>query len=123
MPDTSPLPDPRRYPGQRALRITARTAHIGTAALTLGAATFDGDAATWAGAALVTGLVIVADDLFKWGLLYLRMLQSWVVIAKLALLLLGIARPALLLPCLWTALVLGSVVSHAPGKLRHLRPL
>jgi len=129
MPDPSPLPEPRRYTGQRSLRIAARTAHIGAAALTLGAATFVDPtsraqvAEHWAGFALLTGILIVCDDLFKWGLLYLRMIQAWVVAVKLALILVGLAHPSLLAPCLWAALVLGSVVSHAPGRLRHLRPL
>jgi len=111
------------------VRIVARTVHIGAAALTLGAATYATeatalvDARQWAAIALLSGGSIVADDFFKWGWLYLRMFQSWVVLLKLGLLLVGLACPQALAPCLWTALVLGSVVSHAPGRLRHLRLL
>lgn len=123
MAASPPLPDPRSYPGQRWVRIAARTAHLGAMAMVLGAAALGADPGGWGPLVVLSGLVIVADDLFKWGGLYLRMVQAWVVGLKLVLLVVGLSRPTLLLPCLWAALVAGSVVSHAPGKLRHYRPL
>ena len=116
-----PLPEPASYRGQRALRIAARTAHIGAVGMLLGAVAFHQPVGPWPGLAIASGLVIVGDDLFKWGTLYLRMLQAWVIIAKLGLLALGVAFPNLLLLSMWGVLVLGSVVSHAPGRLRHRR--
>jgi len=89
----------------------------------LGAAAFHGSPGAWPAVTIASGLVIVGDDLFKWGTLYLRMLQAWVIFAKLGLVALGVAVPALWLPSLWMVLVLGSVVSHAPGGLRHRRLL
>ncbi|MCB9763520.1 MAG: hypothetical protein H6739_27380 [Alphaproteobacteria bacterium] len=108
----------RRYPGQRALRITLRTAHIGCAACTLGAALHGAEAGLWPAALVLTGAGIVADDLYRYGGDWLRFLQGQVVLLKLGLATLGAAVPSLLLPCLWAALILGGVISHAPGRVR-----
>ncbi len=121
MDRTAPLPDPRRYPGQRGLRIAARTVHIGAAGMLLGAAAFHQPADPWWEVVMFSGLVIVGDDLFKWGPLYLRMVQFWVVALKLSLVVFGGLHPDLLLPALWVVLVCGSVVSHMPGRFRHRR--
>ncbi len=117
------LPDPRRYKGQRVVRIGLRTVHIGGACMVLGAAHFAEVPPTAMTVLILSGLGIALDDLYKWGTVYLGMVQSWVVGTKLTLLLVAASVPEALLPCLWTALVLGSVVSHSPGRLRHWRPL
>ncbi|MCB9765224.1 MAG: hypothetical protein H6739_35950 [Alphaproteobacteria bacterium] len=108
----------RRYPGQRALRIALRTAHIGCAACTLGAAQFGAEAGWWPAGLVLTGAGIVGDDLYRYGADWLRFVQGQVVLLKLGLVTLGAAVPSLLLPCLWTALILGGVISHAPGRIR-----
>lgn len=123
---TSPRPlpsEPHAYRGQRAVRITSRTVHIGAVAMLLGAVAFHEPPGPWPALAVASGLVIVGDDLYKWRTAYLRMVQAWVIGAKLGLLALGSVFPSLLLPAMWAALVLGSVISHAPGRLRHRRLL
>ncbi len=67
---------------------------------------------------MLTGLALVAEDVFKGGWDYVRYLQSWAILAKLLLLIAAMAWPALLVPALWCALIIGSVISHAPGAVR-----
>ena len=107
----------------RYVRIALRTAHIGAACMLLGAVHFADDpagriVAPWLTAVLVTGVVLVATELVRHGWDWLRFLQGWTVIAKLALVGVGAAIPEALPACLWAALILGSIISHAPGKLR-----
>lgn len=121
MTPSPPLPDPQRYPGQRVVRIAARTVHIGAAGMLLGAAAFHQPADPWWEVVMLSGLVIIGDDLYKWGALYMRMVQFWVIVLKLGIVALGGLHPDLLFPCLWVVLVCGSVVSHMPGRFRHYR--
>ncbi|HJN74692.1 MAG TPA: hypothetical protein QGF58_12235 [Myxococcota bacterium] len=108
----------RRFPGQRAVRIALRTAHIASIVLLVGAATFGEPIDDWLELALLTGGLLVLEELFRYGLHWFRWLQSWVVVGKLALLLCVLTLPAYQLPALWTALVLGAIISHAPGAVR-----
>ena len=110
----------RTYRGQRALRITFRTVHIGSIALLIGAATWDPPLAPRHEVCVLSGAVIVGDDVYKNGPDYFRFLQSWSVFAKLALLFAALTWKSVMGPALWIALVIGSVISHAPGRLRHL---
>ena len=109
---------PRRFAGQRALRIAFRTAHLASIAVLIGAALFTSDAADYAPAAIATGSLLAGAELYRYGLDWLRWLQSWVVLAKLTLLTVGMLRPELLTGVLWACLILGAVVSHAPGSVR-----
>ncbi len=102
----------------RALRIGLRTLHLGAIASLLGAAGFDQDTEPWLTLTLVTGVALAALDVRKYGEDYFRYLQSWAVLAKLILLSAAVCFPVLLLPALWSALVIGSVISHAPGAVR-----
>lgn len=110
---------PRAYSGQRALRITARTIHIGAAAMVLGAVAFNGEAGAWTAILVLTGVFIMGDDTYKYGLDYFRTLQSWAIFLKLAALALTVIWPTSLLGAMWFCLVLGGLISHAPGKVRH----
>ena len=103
----------------RWLRILIRTVHIGSAAMLLGAATFDQAIDPWAGIVLLSGGAIVISDLLKYGSGWFRYAQGWAVLVKLALVVVGLLWPPLLVPGLWACLVVGSVISHAPGTLRH----
>lgn len=109
----------RRYPGQRALHIVVRTGHIAAAGLTLGAATFGADPGRWPLLAALSGSLLVADDVYRYGGNWLRYVQSWVILGKLGVLVYAGAHPALLAPALWLALIAGSLISHAPGAVRH----
>jgi hypothetical protein len=113
------MPKGRTFSGQRGIRIALRTVHIGGAAMLLGAISFGGDPGRWPWALLLSGLLIMADDLFKYGLAWLRWMNFWVLAFKVAFLAAGIFRPDLLKWALWTALILGSLISHAPGSIRH----
>ena len=108
----------RRFPGQRALRIAVRTAHIAAAVVLLGAVTWGHDPGASLLAVLLTGFLLVADDLYRYGPDWFRWVQSWVILGKLLVVALAATEPW----ALWTALVLGSVISHAPGTVRQ-RPL
>ena len=115
-------PRAHHFPGQRVVRISARTVHIGAVAVLLGAAQLGraGEVGAWVWPALIgSGGAIILDDIYRWRGYLWRMAQLWVLLAKFALLYVAMSVPSLLLPCLWGALLLGSVVSHAPGSVRH----
>lgn len=105
------------------MRIALRTAHIGAASMMLGAAHWDSPQAAvhsdFVGLLLGSGAGILMDDLYRYGARWVRMLQFWAAASKVALLVAGVLMPDLLIPCMWAALIVGSVVSHAPGEVRH----
>jgi len=108
----------KKYRGQRALRIALRTLHIGAGSMVLGAAHFGGEYGDWLVLLVFSGGGIVVDDFIRHGWDWLRFVHGWAVLIKFGLLGLGLAVPGLLIPCLWAALILGSLISHAPGKIR-----
>lgn len=108
----------RRFPGQRALRILVRTAHIASAGIVLGAVTLGAEPGPWLASTMATGALLIADDLYRYGLHWLRFVQAWVILAKLALLA-GAAHVSDAWPfAVWAAVIVGGVISHAPGVLR-----
>ena len=109
---------PRRYTGQRAVHIAVRTAHIGAAGVVLGGVTLGADVGVWPRLALLTGLALVADDVYRYGEDWLRYAQAWAILGKLVLLGIGVLHPALLAPAVWSAVVIGGVIAHAPGAVR-----
>jgi hypothetical protein len=113
------MPKGRIYPFQRVIRISLRTLHIGAAAMTMGAVFFGGDPGSWPMLLMATGLGILSDDLYKYGLDWMRWLNFWVLAFKLTLLGVALYRPDFLKVAMWSALILGSLISHAPGKIRH----
>jgi hypothetical protein len=68
-------------------------------------------------ATLLSGGAMVAEALVRYGTDWLRFVGSWVVLFKLALLVLALWSGMALWPLL-LALLLGSVISHAPGRIR-----
>ena len=108
----------RRFPGQRALRIMVRTVHIGCAAMFLGALTFVGHPGAWGEALLWSGAALIAEELYRYGFAWFRWLQAWVVMGKLCLFALAIVHGGT--AAAWAALVLGGLISHAPGRVRQL---
>lgn len=108
----------RHFAGQRALRIAARTVHLVAVAFVVGAAVY-GESAPEAGFALVaSGVVMAADDLWKHGADWLRYTQGWAVLVKVGLAVVAALAPTLAIPALVGAIVVGGVVSHAPGRVR-----
>lgn len=116
------FPDPqRRIPGRRTLNIALRTAHLATFGALLGGHLFDVDPARllpflWA--TVASGVALTAMEIAATGE-WLFMLQGIAVLAKLVLL--------LLVPLFWDqrvvllllVVVIASVGSHMPARLRH----
>lgn len=108
----------RRTAAHRWLDIGLRTAHLAAMAFFLGGAAL-GDAPAWSLAATVaTGLALCASDVARHGDDWFRYAQAWAVIGKVAVFtaLAAAGEPS------WAAaaaLVVGSVISHAPGAIRH----
>lgn len=107
-----------RFPGQRALHILVRTAHIGASSMVLGSVMLGVAPGGWVLAAGLTGLYLISDDVYKYGADWFRFLQSWAIALKLLALFIGALIPAALPACLWTALILAGLISHAPGAIR-----
>lgn len=108
----------RSFQGQRAIRVVVRTAHIACAGIVLGAVTFGVAPGPWLAGALVTGSVLIADELYRYGLHWFRFVQSAVILTKLALLWLAAGLVDRWPEAVWAALILGGLISHAPGALR-----
>jgi len=91
----------------------------------LGAAHFDSPQAAaqsdFVGLLLGSGAGILFDDIYRYGQRWVQMLQFWAALTKVALFVVGVLFPELLIGCMWAALVVGSVISHAPGEVRHFR--
>jgi hypothetical protein len=102
----------------RALRIVVRTAHIACIAMLLGAVTFGGGIGNWGHLAVFTGGLLMAEELVRHGFRWFRWLQAWAIIGKMVALTVGVFVPGLLLTALWVCLVLGGLISHAPGRVR-----
>jgi hypothetical protein len=84
-------PEPRRYPGQRWVKMIARSTHVVLAGIFLGALVFQVEPAVrwpWFRAALLSGFLIICLDLYESGgfLLQLRGLVTAVKLLLLALL-------------------------------------
>jgi hypothetical protein len=114
-------PEPRRYPGQRWLKMTARAAHVVLAGIYLGALVFRIEPAAaepWLRAALLSGVLMACLDLCESGA-FLLQVRGLVVVGKLLLLAL---LPSLGAAGVWAvaAVALLSVISsHAPASVRY----
>lgn len=105
---------PRRSDPHRWLSIGIRTLHLASVVGVFSAPSPD----AWAALLLGSGALLIADDLWRFGLDWLRWVQAWVILGKLGVF--GVcALAGHPVVGLWAALVLGSLISHAPGALRH----
>jgi hypothetical protein len=109
---------PRRSTPHRYLSVAVRTAHLAGVVGVFGAAWRDAPAGPWADLVLLSGAALVADELWRFGLDWLRWTQAWVLGAKLLAFaaLYAVGEPV---AGLWVAFLLGSLIAHAPGELRH----
>lgn len=109
---------PRRSPTHRLFSVVVRTLHLIGVVGVFATSGWGAPPAGWAELLVASGLVLVGDDLLRFGADWLRWAQSWAIIGKL---LVFMACYALGEPMigLWAALVIGSLISHAPGMLRH----
>ena len=111
----------RTFPGRRAVRVISRTAHIVCLAVLLGGHFFEAPKERllpWLYGVIATGGVLMATDLWQsWR--WFREVRGAATVAKVALL--------SLVPIFWHArvfiliavVVIGSVVSHMPGRYRY----
>ena len=112
--------DVRDFPGRRWLNLGLRTVHLSGIVL-LGAALLRaGEVASGAWLTLLSGLGMFAGDAWA-NPAHLREIAGCGVLLKLALVALMVVAPATALPVFWAILVLSTLLSHAPGALRHQR--
>ena len=106
---------------QRILSVAARTTHIAAFAILLGGAAWDIDPARLSAAWMVTaasGLALMAVEAAA-SPGWLLQIRGAVVLGKLGLLVLVPVAGDLRVPLLLIVLVVASVASHMPGRLRH----
>ncbi len=112
--------DVRDFPGRRWLNLGLRTVHLSGIVL-LGAALLGaGGLAFGAWLTLLSGLGMFAGDAWA-NPGHVREIAGCGVLLKLALVALMVVAPATALPVFWAILVLSTLLSHAPGALRHQR--
>jgi len=110
----------RDFPGRRWLNLSLRTVHLGGIVL-LGAALLGvGDLAIGAWLTLLSGLGMFAGDAWA-NPSHVREVAGCGVLVKLGLVALMALYPPVALPLFWTILVISTLLSHAPGTLRHRR--
>jgi hypothetical protein len=110
----------RDFPGRRWLNLSLRAVHLSGIVL-LGAALLGaGETGGAAWLTLVSGLTMFAGDAWV-NPAHLREVAGLGVLAKLALVAVVVAHPPAALPVFWTVLVFSTMLSHAPGALRHRR--
>lgn len=109
---------PRRFPGQRLVRVLMRTVHLGAVAVVLGGAIYGADLTQGLEILLISGMALAAEEVWRHGLGWFRFVQAWVVLTKLALFGIVLTIDAMQVPALWAALVLGALISHASGAVR-----
>lgn len=116
---------PRDFPYRRAAKTTLRTLHIFTAGTLLGGHIFAVPSVVlepWLWGTILSGVLLTVTDLHA-SFSVLCELRGLAVVAKL-LLVLAVpvfwdARVTLLI----VALVIGAVISHMPGRYRHIQIL
>jgi hypothetical protein len=106
---------------QRVLSVAARTAHLAAVAILLGGAAWDVAPARLLAAwsmTVASGLALMAvETAVSPG--WLLEVRGGVVLGKLGLLLLLPVAGDLRVPLLLLVLIVASVASHMPGRLRH----
>lgn len=114
-------PEPRKFTGQRWLKMSARAAHVVLSGIYVGAFVFGVEPASrwpWFMAAMLSGLLILALDLHESGA-FLLQLRGLVVVVKLLLVALV---PAFGRAGVWVlaAIAFVSVISsHASSSVRY----
>ena len=108
-----------KYRGQRWVRIGARTVHLVSVMFVGGNAIIGRPLDSVALDMLIlSGCSLLADDALRYGPSLLRYLHFWAVVAKIGLLSIALVKPEWTLSLLVAAVVVGSIISHAPGKVR-----
>lgn len=105
----------------RWFRISCRTAHLAGMCGLVGGLLFGVAAASlppWLVATVLSGGLLAATDVYEEGP-YFTEIRGAAMVLKLMLLVVAWAVPAACTGLLFAVIVLSSVVSHAPGKVRH----
>lgn len=110
----------RDFPGKRWLNLSLRTLHIAGVVLLGGALLSGADTTAGAWLTLVSGLAMFASDTWA-NPAQLREVAGFGILAKLALVAAMAVQPELALNLFWVILTLSTLLSHAPGQLRHRR--
>ena len=114
-------PPPRRFRGERVVKVAARTVHIVAMALVLGGVAYAAPPRALLlplALTVASGLLLLGTDLWKGGA-YLAQGNGVAVLLKLALLALGQALPAVRFECYLAATAVASIGSHMPRTWRH----
>ncbi|HRH13885.1 MAG TPA: hypothetical protein PK225_05980 [Azonexus sp.] len=110
----------RDFPGRRWLNLSLRTVHL-SGIILLGAGLLGaGNVTAGAWLTLISGLAMFAGDAWA-NPAHLREVAGFGVLAKLALVAVMAAYPSGALPMFWAILVISTLLSHAPGAIRHRR--
>ncbi len=113
--------EPRNFAGQRWVRITLRTAHLIAMAFLVGGVAQGSpiEELLWAlWGTFVSGLLFIALEVFNTGL-WLFQIKGIAVLLKVLLMAVAVATPQSAMPLLVTAIVIGGISSHMPGKYRN----
>jgi hypothetical protein len=117
---TRPRDNVRDFPGRRQINLSLRTAHLAGIVL-LGAALLGaGEITTGAWLTLLSGIGMFAGDAWA-NPGHVRELAGFGVLVKLGLVAVMALFPPVALPVFWGILVISTLLSHAPGSLRHQR--
>lgn len=110
----------RDFPGKRWLNLGLRTLHIAGIVL-LGSALLGGtEASHGAWITFVSGLGMLASDTWA-NPQQLREIAGCGILIKLALVAVMALHVAMALPLFWIILIFSTLLSHAPGAIRHRR--
>lgn len=108
----------RDFPGKRWLNLSLRTVHVAGIVLLGGALLGGSDTTVGAWLTFVSGLGMFASDTWT-NPAQLREVAGFGVLFKLLLVAAMAIQPGLALGLFWLILVLSTLLSHAPGPLRH----
>jgi hypothetical protein len=114
-------PEPRSFSGRRTVRAALRALHTLAGGLLIGAHVFAAPADAqllWLVLMLASGIALFATDLHASGAILFE-LRGLLVLVKIALTASVAIFPAAAGWLLAVVLVIGSVGSHLPGRLRH----
>lgn len=110
----------RDFPGRRWLNLCLRAAHLAGIVLLGSALLGVGEAGLGIWLTLISGLGMFAGDLWA-NPAHIREMAGFGVLLKLALVAVMAFHPPLARLLFWVILLLSTLLSHAPGALRHKR--
>ena len=110
----------RDFPGKRWFNLSLRTLHIAGIVLLGGALLGGADTTACVWVTFVSRLGMLASETWP-SPAHLREVAGFGILAKLALVAGMVVQPELALNLFWVILTLSTLLSHAPGQLRHRR--